>query len=382
MGKRGQNEGSIYKRKADGRWVGAIWLGYQDGKLRRKVIYGKTREDVAKKLTDQKAKQNQGLPILTERRTVADYMSCWLEDSVKRNVRLSTYLSYKNQVDVHIVPGLGKHQLSKLTPDHVRRYLNGKLDGGLSAKTVSYHYTILKMALKQAMKDGLIARNVVDLVDRPKVSKREVKAIDEAEAHRFLEAIKGGRFEALFSVGLSLGLRRGEALGLKWENVDFEQQTLTITQSLSRINHQLVFSKPKTKKSRRVLDLPASLAAKLKEHRTRQLEERMSAGRYWQDLGLVFCTSIGNPVEPRNVGRWLDKILDDAKIPRFRVHDLRHFAASLMLAQGIELKVVSEILGHSQISITGDIYTDVLPRVRKKAIDLLDVVLTAGGQGE
>ena len=379
MGKRGQNEGSIYKSKADGRWVGAIWLGYENGKLRRKVFYGKTREDVAKKLTDEKAKQNAGIPIVTERKTLADYLASWLEDSVKRKVRLSTYLSYKKQVE-HLSTVLGKHQLTKLTPDHVRRYLNAKLDGDLSARTVSYQRTILKMALKQALKDGLVARNVAELVEPPKVRAHQIKAIDEAEARRFLDALKGDRLEALFSVAFSLGLRRGEALALKWENIDFDQQTLTVVQSLSRVDKKLVFSEPKTNKSRRVLDLPASLTVKLKEHRTRQLAERLSAGLYWQDTGLVFCTSIGTPVDPRNVKRSLDRILDDAKIPRFRVHDLRHFAASLMLAQGVQLKVVSEILGHSQIGITGNIYTDVLPRVRKEAIDLLDAVLTAGNQ--
>jgi len=197
------------------------------------------------------------------------------------------------------------------------------------------------------------------------------------QAQTFLNAIKGERLEALFTVALSLGLRRGEALGLRWQDVDFENRTLRVCQQLHRLEKKLVFDEPKTKNSRRVLSLPDSLIARLREHRKNQLEEKLSAGSEWTETGLVFTTSFGTPIDPRNVKRRLDSILEKAKLPHFRVHDLRHFCASLLLAQGVELKVVSQILGHTQISITADIYTHVLPQTQKAAIDLLDRLLTA-----
>ena len=158
------------------------------------------------------------------------------------------------------------------------------------------------------------------------------------------------------------------------EDVDFENRTLRVNQSLARVNHELVFSEPKTKQSRRVLDLPESLTAKLKEHQVRQREQMMKNRKTWIETGLVFTSEIGTPVDPRDVKRHLDPILKQAGLPHFRAHDLRHFCASLLLAQGVPLKVVSD--GHTQISITGDLYTHVLPAVRKEAIDLMEGILT------
>jgi integrase len=220
-------------------------------------------------------------------------------------------------------------------------------------------------------------RNVATLVDKPRALKYEIQPITPEQARQFLEAIKGNRLEALFTVALSLGLRRGEALGLRWQDIDFEKRTLRVHQSLARINKKLVLSEPKTKSSRRILDLPATLAARLKEHRTRQLEDRMAVGTRWVETGLVFTSGIGTPVDPRHVKRHLDPLLTKAGLPHFRVHDLRHFCASLLLAQGVPLKVVSDLLGHTQISITADLYTHVLPGVRKEAIDLMDRILSA-----
>jgi integrase len=233
------------------------------------------------------------------------------------------------------------------------------------------------MALGQVLKWGLVPRNVAVLVDAPRVERFEIQPIDQSHAQLFLGAIKGERLEALFIVALSLGLRRGEALGLRWQDVDIENRAVRVCQQLHRVNKQLVFDEPKTKSSCRVLSLPDLLVAKLREHRTKQLQEKLAAGSEWKESGLVFTTSFGTPIDPRNVKRTLDRILDKAKLPHFRVHDLRHFCASLLLAQGVELNVVSQILGHTQISITADIYTHVLPQTQKAAIDLLDSPLTA-----
>jgi integrase len=383
--KRGQGEGSIYKRK-DGLWVAAVNLGYKDGKLHRKYYYGKTRTEVSDKLTGDLAKHNQGIPIVTARQTLKQFLASWLEDSVKPSVRPATYVSYETQIRVHIEPGLGHFQLTKLEPQHIQHYMNnklkpvksenGELEPGLSPKTVRYHRSILAMALKLALKWNLVSRNVAELVDPPTAQKFKVPSIDVEQARILLAAIKGDRMEALFSVALSLGLRRGEALGLRWQDVDFEARTLRVNQSLARINKGLVLSQPKTEKSKRVLRLPESLAVKLREHRTRQLEERMGAGAKWVDSGLVFTTRIGTPIDPRKVKRRLDAIITNASLPHFRVHDLRHFCATLLFAQGAPLKVVSEMLGHAQIGITADIYTEVIPKVIEQQVDLMDSILT------
>ena len=373
--KRGQGEGSIYKRK-DGLWVGAVNLGYQGGKLKRKVYYGKTRNEVSGKLTVVLRDLQQGFPVVTERRTLQDYLTRWLEDCVRPSVRPSTYVSYEQQVRVHISPELGQIELTKLGPQHIQKYMNDRLKTGLSAKTVKYHLSVLRMALGQALKWNLVARNVAMLVDPPRSLKFEVQPISMEQARMLMQAIQGDRLEALFTVALSLGLRRGEALGLRWADIDFPARTLRVNHSLQRLQGKLVLSETKTKTSRRILDLPDSLIMKLREHRTRQLEEKMLAGSRWVESGLVFTTGIGTPIDPRHVKRRLDPLLKNAGLPHYRVHDLRHFCASLLLAQGVPLKVVSEILGHSQISITADLYTHVLPSLRKEAITLMDSILT------
>ena len=189
---------------------------------------------------------------------------------------------------------------------------------------------------------------------------------------RFLQAIEGDRFEALFTVALALGLRRGEALGLRWQDIDFDRRLLRVNHSLQRFNGKLQLTEVKTTNSRRVLHLPEILIRKLREHRTRQLEERLSAGEFWQENDMVFASSIGTPMEPRNLNRHFSQLLTDTKLNHMRLHDLRHFCASLLLAQGVPLKTISEILGHSQISTTADIYAHLSEETKREAISLMD----------
>jgi len=391
--KRGHNEGSIYKR-GNGRWCSSITIGYEGGKLKRKTYYGKTRKEVADKLTAGLNNQQQGLPIVGEKQTVKQFLTVWLEDCIKPTVRFSTYISYEQQIRLRIIPELGHIKLSKLTPQHIQRMMKNLMQTKLqprsknaskedsdsqkllSAKTVKYQLSILRMALGKAEAWGLVQRNAANLVDPPTVPKFKVEPIEPKEAKAFLQAIEGDRLEALFAVALALGLRRGEALALKWSNVDLETSTLRVTGSLQRLNGKLVIQPPKTEKSERVLDIPKVLLQKLREHRTRQLEEKMALGQNWHDSGLVFTTSLGTPIDPRGVKRKLDAILKKAEMRHYRIHDLRHFFASLLLAQGVELKVVSEMLGHSDLRITGDIYAHVLPSLKKQTIDLMNSILT------
>ena len=375
--KRGQGEGSIYKRK-DGLWAAAVNLGYQGGKLRRKVYYGKTREEVQEKLVAALSDVQKGIPIPTERQTVAQFLQSWLAEVVKPSVRPKTLKTYDYIVKLHVVPELGKKVLMKLSPQDVQRFLNDKLKSGLSARTVRHINDTLRCALNMALKWGLVSRNVATLVGPPRIQRKEIRSFTPEEARTFLETIKGDRLEALFSVALSLGLRQGEALGLRWQDVDFDARTLRVNYAIQRIEGRLQLVEPKTERSRRVLPLPKTVISALRAHRSRQLEEKLSLGPDWHETGLVFTSSIGTPLEPRNVVRKFHALLKNAGLPRSRFHDLRHSCASLLLAQGVPARTVMDILGHSQISLTMNTYAHVMPAMKQDAMDLMESILTSG----
>ncbi|MBI4853561.1 MAG: site-specific integrase [Acidobacteria bacterium] len=382
MGKRGQNEGSIYKR-ADGRWAGAISLGYKDGKQKRKTFYGDTRKEVQEQVTSALRDIQKGLPPVTESQTLGEFLDFWLEKSVKPSLRPATYSSYQILVKTHIKPTLEQIKLIKLSPQHLQTLMQEKLSAGLSTRTVQYLRAILRRALNQAIKWGLVSRNVAGLVDPPRSEKKEIKPWTLEQSKKFLEVCAGHRLEALFVLTLSLGLRRGEVLGLRWEEVDFQKKSLKVKLGLQRIDGKLILGEVKTKKSARTLPLPDSLVSLLKSHRAKQLEEKLAIGSKWKESNLVFTTSIGTPIEPRNLKRSFDKILEDAnkkldechKLPHQRIHDLRHTCATLLLAQGVPPRTIMEILGHSVISTTLDVYAHVLPEMNRDAINTLEFIL-------
>ncbi len=374
MAKRGQNEGSIYKRR-DGRWVATINLGYRNGKRWRKSFYGSTRREVQERLATALKAQQDGLPVTPERQTVANYLNEWLVECVKPSVRPRTYEGYEGHVRLHISPALGRIRLVKLTPQQVRAFLNDKRREGHSPRSVQYMHAVLRCALGRALKDGQAARNVAKLVDPPKVERPEVEPLTPEQARAFLKAIEGDRLEALYSVALAIGLRRGEVLGLRWSDVDLEEGTTRVQGSLQRINGELRRVEPKTKRSRRTIALPDAAVAVLRRHRVRQKEERLLAGSRWKNTDMVFTTRIGTPLEPRNISRHFQRTLKTAKLPRKRFHDLRHTCASLLLAQGVHPRVVMEILGHSQIGLTMNTYSHVIPELQREAAGRMDALL-------
>ena len=275
---------------------------------------------------------------------------------------------------LYLAPLLGQYQLSKLEPQHVRAFVKRKLADGLSPRTVQLALVILSKALRQAVQDGSLARNVAKLVDRPRWNRPEVKPWEPDEAGRFLGAISGERLETAYSVALSLGLRRGEVLGLRWSDLDFDAKTITVAQALARVGGKLQFIEPKSRESRRTIPLHDGLVAALKAHRRRQLEERLAAGSRWQDGGIVFTTKIGTPLEPRAFNKNFDHLVAKAGLRRVRLHDLRHACASFLLAQGIHPRVVMELLGHSQISLTMDTYSHVIPDAMREAVGRMAAV--------
>ncbi len=369
--KRGQNEGSIYKRQ-DGSWCSQLNLGYANGKRQRKYFYGETRREVAEKLNDALRTHQQGLPVAVERQTVAKFLDRWLADVVKPGVRPSTHQSYAGHVRLYLIPALGKHPLAKLAPQHVQTMLNEQLTRDLSPRTVQYTRAVLRRALGQALKWGLVARNVATLVDPPRSRLYPVRPLTPDQARRLLDAVKGDRLEALYSVAVSLGLRQGEALGLRWDDVDLDAKTLTVRHAMQRVDGKPTFVEPKTNRSRRTISMPASVVTALRGHKVRQLEERLLAGSRWQDWSLVFCSTIGTPLDGSNVTHRFQKHLERAGLPHQRFHDLRHCCASLLLTQDVHPRVVMEILGHSQISLTMNTYSHVVPSLGREAAELMD----------
>lgn len=374
MGKRGNGEGSIYKRRADGKWVGSITLA--DGK--RKVFYGKTRTEVKDKLTVALHEQQQGILVASSQQTMERFLTDWLENTHKRSVRPRTYERYKQAISLHLVPALGRHQLQKLTVQHVQAFYAKEEAEGQAPATIIYYHSVLHNALGKAVEWGLISRNVCDLVSPPRKQRYEIQPLTAEQAQKLLDTIRGHRWEALFTLALATGMRRGELLGLKWQDINFGSGALQVRRILSRVptqmpdrEHVYVEAEPKTQKSRRSIVVAPFALEVLGRHRIQQLGERSKAGSVWQDHDYVFCTSIGTHLGPNHVVEEFKKLLVQAGLPDIRFHDLRHSTATLLLSTGVHPKVVQEILGHTQISMTMDIYSHVLPGMQHDAMGKL-----------
>src|SRR5713101_5748546 len=256
-------------------------------------MYGKTRAEVKAKLATLQAELNKGRLPAGRSPTVAEFLRSWLETSVKPRVRPLTYAGYKVNVEKHLVPILGKIRLDQLTPLHVQEMMNQRLASGLSTKSVAYIHQVLRTALGLAVRWDMVARNVARLVDRPRIERKPINPLTPDEARTFLASIRGHRLEALFSVALALGLRQGEALGLRWHDVDLGAGTLCVRNQLQRIGGKLTLVPPKTERSRRTLVMPGTIVERLREHEKRQVAEKLWSGSKWQDTGLIFSNRLG-----------------------------------------------------------------------------------------
>ncbi len=383
MGKRGQNEGSIYKRE-DGRWVAVLNLGYAEGKRKRKYFYGDTRKEVQEQLTAALREQQQHVLIVSDKMTVEQFMRKWLDEVVQPpRRRIRTHHLYDENVRLYINPMLGKIALSKLTPLDVQGFVNALVARGYKPRTVQIAHGILRNALNQALRWGMVQRNVASLVTLPKAQKVKQKFLKPEEARILLENIKGDRLEALFTVALALGLRKSEALGIRWQDIDFESKTATIQVELVYNKKKFMLEPLKTDNGRRNLALPQFALDALLLHRDRQSQDQAALGEHWaNDFGLVFTTSLGTPLGGRNVTRSFHRLLAKAGLERMRFYDMRHTCASLLLAQGVPLRVVMEVLGHSQISLTANTYTHVIQPLVTDAANRLDELFQQPGTEE
>jgi integrase len=366
---RRRGQGSLYRRSSDGLWCGAIRT-----EAFNKVVYAKTRSQAARKLRALVVSRRADLlpptpPLLR------DFLAEWLEQSVKPRLRPLTYRCYGNSVRNHINPALGQVRIDQLGPRDLQMLMNVKLSEGLSAKSVIHIHQVLRSALNQAMRWGLLARNIATLVTPPRNNPPTQQALDPAGAKRFLVSIREHRLRALFVVSLALGLRQGEVLGLQWRDIDFERNTLIVRHQQQRLEGTLQLVEPKTAKSRRTLAMPPLVVDALREHRSRQLDERSTAAAAWTDSGRVFTSKTGAPLDRSGVISAFHKALADAGLPRMRFHDLRHSCATLLLVQGVSPRVVMDVLGHTEIWMTMDLYSHVLPPLQRDAADRMEQLL-------
>ena len=315
--------------------------------------------------------------------TVSEYLERWLADAVDPNLAPKTALSYREIVCGHLSPALGPLELTALRPTHIqslytRLLTNGRRDGkgGLSPRSVLRYHQVLHAALHQAVRWQLLIRNPADAVDPPRTTRRSILTIEPADVHRLQVAAETTVLGPFVRLAILTGMRRGELLALRWSDIDLDAGVIHVQRSSQRISGQgIVERQPKTRLSRRSIDIGADAVAVLRAHRKGQAEARMLAGAAYRDPALVFATGIGTPLEPGNVLRTWYRITKAAGLDGMRVHDLRHAHATLMLRAGVHPKVVSERLGHASVNITLDTYSHVLPGLQKAAAAKLDVLL-------
>lgn len=375
MTKRANGEGSIFKR-ADGRWSGELSYRDDDGRSKRRTVYGGTQSEVRRKLREARERLEAGAPLKDATMTLSAWLDDWtlkaLPASDRKQATVDLYATIARK---HLAPFLGNRPLDRIRPSDVEALIVAKRDAGLAPSTVRTIYTVLRAALDVAVRDGLLRRNPAVAIRRPAVDRRDAAYLTADDAHRLLEAMRGDRLEPLFRLMLATGLRRGEALGLHWSDIDLDAGQLRVRWTLTRTSKGLQLGEPKTETSRRTVPLPRSATEALIQRRGRQAEERLAAREVWRENDLVFTSEVGGPLEPRNVLRRFEVLAQRAGLTGVHLHTLRHSTASLLLAAGTHTKVVQEHLGHSSYAITADIYSHVAPAQRREAADRLDAAL-------
>ena len=362
MGKRANGEGSVYRRKSDGRWVGSLSL--PDGT--RKVFYGKKQSEVIAKIDEALHNLRRGMLATGPNVTVQEYIEQWLEEIHKPTVKLSTHKNYRELLVNYIIPALGRIKLQALTPQQVQAFYSKKLSDGLSPKTINNIHGLLHKALSNAVKWNILPRNVCDAVTPPRILRKEKTVLTIEQAYTLLRQIKNHRMEALFTLAMVTGMRCGELLALRWQDIDLANCSLQVKRTVNYMKgYGHVESEPKTVKSRRQIRLPLFVVEVLLRHRTRQEEQRRESANAWIDRDLVFTTAQGNYIALTTLRRAFNSVLKQAGLPHMRFHDLRHSAATILLSRGTHPKVVQEILGHSQIAMTLDVYSHVLPSMQE-----------------
>lgn len=378
--RRRAGEGTIYQR-ADLTWTAKVTYEDQMGRTQRKSLYAKTEKDImAKKKAFEKSIE-RGV-IAAEKLKVKDWLTTWLETYKKPSVKQNTFEGYERVVKGHLIPTLGSLYLKDLRPEHIQAMINEKSTKGnlltgdpLQPRMVEYIYAVLHGALDQAYKNQIIIYNPCDMVTKPQKVKKEFICWTAEQASTFLAAIKKDRNYIIYLLALTTGMRRSELLGLRWDDVDLKKNLLSVKQVMVRVKGGYKFQDPKTKKSKRTIQISDKVAAALKEWKRKQNIEKAAFPGEYNEQNLILCSIMGEPVNPESVSRNFKKDLEAAKMPDIRFHDLRHCHASMLLEQGIDLKTISDRLGHSTITMTADIYSHITDKLQAKAVTSLDSVL-------
>ena len=348
--RRGHGEGSIY-RNSKRYWVGQVTL--PNGK--RKYKYAKSQKDIQDWLLSQREASRGANWTETDSLTLGVFLDRYIADVASHTLRPKTLEAYSYLIRMHIKPELGNVRLTVLTPGHVQKLYTAKLNSGLSRRTVQFIHSVLHKALDQADKWGMVNRNVTDLVDAPTPKRKALVTWGLEEVNQFLETAKDHRSYPIYLCAAFMGLREGEVLGIHYEDISWPTQTLHVKHAVQALKGGLVITEPKTEKARRSIKIPATVFDELKRHVEAQKVKQ----------GLIFTTSSGRPISPRNLVRHFKQTIEETGLPEIRFHDLRHGFASILLSNlNVHPKVVQELLGHSQISLTLDTYSHVLPGVQ------------------
>lgn len=392
--------GSITRRK-DGRYMGMAYVTTASGHRKRKFVYGKTWEAAHEKLVELHSMEHSGVPIPDTNATVAQYLTYWLAEEVKPNRRPKTYQGYESVVRTHLVPGLGKKKIRTLRAQEVRAWINrvraecqcckhGRdaqrrkpeccaagqcCKSTLTPRMVQFIHAVLRNGLQHAVREELITRNVAKLVQVTTPSYGTGQGLSASMAKLVLKELRSHRLYALYVLAMTLGLRRGELLGLHWTAVDLGKGTLTVATNLQRVGGELRIVLPKTKTSQRTLPLPPLAVAALREHQERQAQERAAAGMDWREHDLVFPSRIGTPYEPDNLRRSWGPVRRKFGLTH-RFHDLRHTCVTLLLDLGVPPHVVMQIAGHSDLEVTMGVYAHASLDEKRRALERLDEVLS------
>ena len=404
MAKKKLQEDDKKERRANGE---GSWFDTENGKgfaltykdpvtreKKRKYFYGKNTKDVQAKTKAFIKGIEEGNSPAVATVTVEQWLDTWMETYKKPSVRQNTYEGYQYIIKSHLTPTIGPVLLKDLRVDQVQNMLNKKMVSGnrrtkgpLGARQIEYIYSVLHMALEQAYKNQMIPRNVCDAVNKPKKEKHEFIPWTMEETNSFLASVKNSRLFPLYVVAWGSGLRRSELLGLQWPDIDFQKRSLTVRRTLVRVKGGYKFGEPKTKKSRRTIPLPEQVMEALKKWKSKQAREKMKWNARYKDieldkrpafnpLNMVFNDEMGEPVNPEFISRCFKKDSEDAKLPNIRFHDLRHGHATMLLELGEDIKVISDRLGHSTITLTADTYSHVGERLQREASNKLEKVFS------
>ena len=383
MSKRGNGEGSVCRRP-DGRWQGSITIGRDDrGRLIRKYFYGKTRKETSEKL-------NRAIEELRDNRfinksdnpTVEQWCHEWLWSYKRNSVKQKTFDQYETILRTHIIPDIGDIRLADLKTMHIQRIINKMYDSGLSHRTIEVMKIVMHAALKQAQRNKLVGENVCENVVLPRKQPKRIRVLNEDEQTKLIAALKDNYIGRGLLFALYTGMRRGEVLALKWSDYDKNEKTISITKALSRVRTynkdgnktMLTVTTPKTDTSIRTVPLIDKAVELLAEHKRKQERYMELVGDYYTDNDLIFSSSRGDYLDPGNFNRKLNKTVKKIGIAQISPHALRHSFATRGLEAEVSLKAMQELLGHSSLTVTGDIYTHILKEQKRKEISKLNDV--------